>query len=430
MSGPDASFSDEERAELLAEVREYLPAFLQRDAAEQHDPVGDVSQLLNLEREDLERVVAVHRCLAPAVLAFGAGLRDGLRRPLAAGARPPEVSRSVRGPIDWAGTSGRRALAAGDPSIYVVRTPRRSFDNPENRALAWLLNQLSSMLDAAVTWRRRSTAVAAGPELGWAQRLDALRAQLEAAKRINWLSAIAPERPEAACLRRVQASRSEFYAGVVAPALESVLRLANPSPERLVEVLAERYFVPSKNSQLFEVVVALRLARAFAERSPRPRRTRLLVGEGRSSFARYAFEDGSEVTLMYQAWPETDKETMRRRLGQRHDLGSHSARPDIVLSRAGPDSDTVVLELKASQDPAYLRRGLVELLGYLADHPDLWGRNPSAWLVAPASDAFRDELADAGLPLWIVSADRVATAAVERFAGLAPAAGGATRPGL
>ena len=421
MSGPDASFSAEERAKLLAEVREYLPAFLQRDAVEQHDPVGDVSELLNLEREDLERVVAVHQCLAPAVLALGAGLRAGLCRPLAAGARPPEVSRSVRGPIDWAGTSWRRALAAGDPSIYVVRAPRRNFDNPENRALAWLLAQLSSMLDAAVTWRRRSAAAAAGgPELGWSQRLDGLRGQLKAAERINWLGAIVPEQPDAACLRRMRASRNSFYAGLVAPALESMLRLASPSPASLAEVLAERYFVPSKSSQLFEVVVALRLARAFAARSPRPRKTRLLVGEGRSSFARYTLEDGGEVTLMYQAWPETEMATMRRRLGQRHGLGSHSARPDIVLSRTGPGPDAVVLELKASQDPAYLRKGLVELLGYVADHPGLWGRDPAAWLVAPSSGAFHDEDADAGMPLWIVSADRVAAAAVERFAGPAP----------
>ncbi len=419
MSGRvDSDFLAAERAKLLAEVRAYLPLFLHRSASEQHDPVGDVCELFDLEPEDLNRVTAVHQCLDPAVLALGAALRKGLRRPLAASIRPPEVAQSVSGPIDWAGTVGRRALAGGNSSIFVVRGARRVFDTAENRALAWLLKQLTASVDAAVTWAASKGGGERTRDRRWSQRIEALRGQLAEASRVPWLHAIGVETPTPATLRKLRATRNEFYAHQVAPALESVLALTNPSAEALTEVLSHRYFRPEENWRLFEIAVALRLARAFAERSPHLRKTRLLVGEGRESFARYSFADGSEVTLMYQAWPPRDQPSMRRRLGDRHALGSREGRPDVFVVRSGPDPDAVVLELKASFDAGYLRDGLTELLGYLADHPGLWAGQPSGWLVAPSSTAFRDEDADPGSPLWIVSADRVAAAAADRFAAV------------
>jgi hypothetical protein len=422
-SAVDAKFSAAERERLLAEVREHLPAFLRRDATEQHDPVGDVRQLLNLERDDLAQVTAVHQCLDPAALEFGAALQEGLRRPATSSIRPAEVGQSVCGPIDWAGTTARRAQEGGDPSVFVVRGARRVFDTAENRALVWLLERLTAAVDAAVTWNSRDeigTGTKKPPaDPTWSQRIDGLRRELAEGRRTSWLRAIPPTAPTAATLRSLRAARSAFYAERVAPALESVLQLANPSAEVLTDVLARRYFRPEQTWRLFEIAVALRLARAFAARSPRPRRTRLLVGEGRASFARYAFDDGAEVTLTYQAWPALDRPSMRRRLGKRHGLQWREGVPDIIVVRSGPDPDAVVLELKASHNPDYLREGVDELLVYLADHPGFWARKPSGWLVAPASAAFEDGEADPDLPLWVVSADRVAAAAANRFASSA-----------
>lgn len=418
--GVDARFSAAERERLLAEVREHLPAFLRRDATEQHDPVGDVCELLNLESDDLAQVTAVHQCLDSAVLEFGAALREGLRRPATSSIRPAEIAQSVCGPIDWAGTMARRALEAGNPSIFVVRGARRVFDTAENRALVWLLERLTASVDAAITWNSRAETEAGSAKSPadptWSQRIDNLRGWLAEARRVPWLRAIPAEMPTAATLRSLRAARSTFYAVHVASALESVLSLANPSDEVLTEVLSRRYFRPEQTWRLFEVAVALRLARAFAQRSPRLRRTRLLVGKGRASFARYSFDDGAEVTLTYQAWPTLEQPSMRRQLGKRHSLDWREGIPDIIVVRRGPDPDAVVLELKASYNANYLREGIDELLGYLADQPAFWARRPSGWLVAPVSSAFKDGEADPDLPLWVVSADRVAAAAAERFA--------------
>jgi len=410
-----ASLSAGERAELLAEVRHHLPAFLHGRTTEQQDPAGDVRELLNLEEDDLGRVIAVHKCLDEAVLAFGASLGVGLRHPIAGSTPRPTVSRSVRGPVDWARTAKRRAQVPGEPASFVIPEQGAVFDTPENRAVVWLLGHLEAEADSAAAHWKPTEPEAGEPDPGWRQKIDLLRVQLAEARGFPWLRAIPAEQPTPAVLRRLGRARSGFYAERVAPAASAVLRLTDYSPETLTEVLSARYFGPESDGTLFEIAVALRLARAFRELSPRPRRTRLLMGDGRSSFARYGFDDGSEVRLAYQAWPD-DKPTMRRELIGRHGFRSpRNAVPDIIVIRTGTEPDAVILELKASHDSAYLRKGLVELSDYLADRPDLWGPQPAGWLVAPTSEAFADEVADAGFPLWIVSANQVAAAAAARF---------------
>lgn len=415
----DVEFSVEEYERLLTEVKQHLPAFLHRGASEQHDPVGDVRALLNLEARDLDRVLAVHQCLDAAVLAFGDGLRDGLRRPMTSTRRPPEVSQSVRGPVDWGATASRRALEAGNDSLFVVRSAQRIFDVEENRAVAWLLDRLEAAIATVLPPLRAAAAVpaqASAEPVGWWEQIERLRQQLQAARRVLWLRRVAPAQPTPQTLKRLRSARDAFYARTVLAASESVLRLAAPDEQALTEVLAERYFKPKETWRLFELVVALRLARALQAVSPRPRKSRLLVGVGGVPFARYGFEDGSEIALIYQGWPDDGSASKRRAAGNLHGLKVSPSRPDIFIARSGQCPDAAVLELKATFSSGYLGEGLQQLLGYLAERPDLWHGPPAGWLVAPKSSAFENRVAADGSPLWMVSADRVAVAAVARFA--------------
>jgi len=412
----EESLTPEERQALLDEVRSYLPVFLKRSATLQEDPAGDVSELLDLDQRDLDRLVAVHTCLEPAVIGFGEALEEGLSQPMAGSSITAAVSQSVRGQIDWQETQRHRARAPGELASYAVREPGKTFDTPENRAIAWLLEKLERVVDEAITWRSKKPPVGQ-EELSWWQRIDVLRRQLLAAHRTPWLQEIRAEKPSAATLRSLRSGRSVFYREKTATAAEVVLGLAEPSPETLAALLAKRYFRPKNDGDLFEVAVALRLARAFAELSPHLRQPRLMMGDGKSSFASYRFDDGSEVSVACQTWPDS-VQSMRRRFTERHQIGKQpsSARPDIIIIRKKVGvSDAVVLELKASRDASYLRKGLEELLAYLADRPELWGEKPAGWLVAPSSPAFEKEEADVGFPLWILSAEEVAGAATARF---------------
>lgn len=190
----------------------------------------------------------------------------------------------------------------------------------------------------------------------------------------------------------------------------------SPSEDDLVEMLSERYFEPAATWTIFEVCVALRLVREFAKASDKPRRSRLLVGSpGRTAFARYLLRDGSEVSLIYQAWPRDAGPSLLGETGKRQKMTMGSSKPDLFIVRDGAAPDVLLLELKASVSASYLKGGLEKLLGYLADRPGLWKRKPAGWLVAPASDAFSVS-AEEGQDLWVVDAETVAAAAVARFA--------------
>jgi hypothetical protein len=405
----DTQFAEEERAALLDEVRYHLPAFLSSSAVERVDPVGDVTELLNLRAGDLRRVVAIHVGLSAQVTAFAAGLRVGLRRPITSSTRPRVVTQAVRGSIDWGATIRLRSTSAA-AGLYVVRPARRVFDTPENRALAWVLQRLEAeLIEVAPDARAAPT--------GWSGRLQGNLRAIQAARRHPWLREIPPQRPDAATLKRLAAARTMFYKLLLPEVLRAMRRwIDHPSPADITELLCTRYFEPSRTWQLFELVIALRLARAFAGVSVGKRRGRLLTGTGRTPFASYRLSNGSEILLWYQAWPHAAGASLQTAARARHRIASGGTRPDIVIERRNDVPALLLLELKATRSPSYLGQGLSQLLGYAKERPSLLSDPACAWLVAPASGAFEAASPHPTEPLWVVDADSVATAAVERLA--------------
>lgn len=415
MSAVDTRLSDDERAAYLAEVRTHLPAFLAPAAAQQHDPVGDVRELLRLDARDLDRVVAVHLCLSAPVQRFLEALDRGLRQPITSSERPPVISQAVRGSIDWGATIRTRGLAAGDPTLYVTRPARRVFDVPENRSLRWLLEALDVYLRRAMP--RAFDEARDEEQANWGQQLRAGRKRLARARQNLWLRDVPAERPTAQTFRRLRAARTSFYADLIPEAAKVLMRYGErPTEADLTDLLCQRYFRPNEDWRLFEVVVALRLARRFAERSPHKRRARLLTGVGGGAYARYTLPEGDAVALYYQSWPDGLGASAHAKARDQHQLNAGPSRPDLVIKRTGKAPDAAVLELKASRSDSYLASGLSQLLGYLGERPDAWRHEPSGWLVAPASVAFRSASPAAGEPLWMLTSDGVAAAAVERFA--------------
>jgi hypothetical protein len=405
----DTEFAAAERDALLEEVRYHLPAFLSASAVEREDPVGDIADLLNLRTPDLRRVVAVHLGLSAQVTAFAAGLQRGLRRPITSSTRPRVVTQAVRGPIDW-GATIRLQSTGGAVGHYVVRPARRVFDTPENRALAWALQRLEAELSEVAP---DADSVGAG----WTARLQENLRAIRAARRHPWLREIPPARPDAATLKRLHAARTPFYKLLLPEVLRAMRRwIDQPSTEDLTELLCTRYFEPSRTWQLFELVVALRLARAFAAVAAGKRKGRLLTGAGRAPYAVYPLPDGSEVRLWYQAWPHAAGDSVHAAARARHSIRAGDTRPDLVLEKTGTDPALVILELKATRSSSYLGQGLSQLLGYVRERPALLSTPACAWLVAPASAAFEAAAPHEVEPLWVVDADAVAAAAVARLA--------------
>ncbi|HYI98452.1 MAG TPA: hypothetical protein VEX36_02070 [Thermoleophilaceae bacterium] len=415
MSAVDTHLEETERERLLDEVRNHLPAFLSAATTEQPNPAGDVRDLLNLEQRDLERVVAVHVCLAEPIRAFCAALPAQLRRPTSESAHLPETTQAVRSAIAWGATIAARARGASDQSRFVTRPAERNFDSPGNRALAWLIDELDKQLRRAAP---PASAVSEEAEpINWKAELSRRRAELHAARTRPWLRGVPAERPDGRGLMRLRHARSTFYARVVPDAIEALYRYAkDPTADDLVDLLCQRFFSPDRSWRLFEIVVALRLARAFADRSADGVRLRLLTNSrSRGPYATYRLEDGAEIRLYYQRWPDDMGRSLRDELKRHQGLSAGTPKPDIVVERTGDSGDAIVIEMKASHRPSYLGQGISQLLGYLMERPDFWRGRPSGWLVAPRSEAFRPVPVH-DREVWLIDADDVATAAVQRLA--------------
>lgn len=250
------AFSAGEYRSMLDEIRSYLPAFLAASAVEQHDPAGDVRELLALAAHDLERVRAVHVCLDERVRAFIDALPRGIRRPITSTLRPREVTQAVRGPIDWGATVRVRSLAGNDPSMFVIRPAQRVFDTPENRALAWSLRRLDA--EARIGLRTVSEVASDDEEAaGWLGQLHRIRSATRRALRVEWLREIAPERPTTRDRQRLAASRIAFYKHDVAGAVRTLVAADRNDEQSITDMLCQRYFRPKEAWRLFEVTVAL-----------------------------------------------------------------------------------------------------------------------------------------------------------------------------
>jgi len=416
-SGIDTSVDPAVYDAWLNDVRTWLPAFLEPSANEQSDPVADVQELMRLDPEDLRRVQAVHLCLSDQVRALVATLPAGLRRPLTSSIRPREASQAVRGPIDWGATIRLRSASGADPTLFVTRPARRIFDTPENQTLAWALRRLGIAVRAA-----RASAQETPDDFeasGWFGELHRLEAALRMARRTEWLREVEPKRPTAFARQRLATARTFFYRHAVGGVVGRLLEDERSDPLSIAEMISSRYFVPARNWKLFEIWVALRLAREFDDPrySDGMRKVRLMKGAGGvSDYARFRLHDGDEVRLIYQGWPSDPGPSVRRTTAKRHNFRPGGTIPDLMIVRTGAKPDVLVLELKATTEPGYLGEGLSQLLGYLSERPALFGRRPAGWLVAPTSGTFDDAPALEGEPLWVVGADYAPEAVAARIA--------------
>ena len=330
----DARFSDQEYQRSLDEVREYLPAFLSPAATENHDPVGDVTELMALEQSELDRVMAVHVCLSEAATVFGAALEQSMRRPLTSTERPEVLTQAVRGPIDWGATIRRRAQSGWDLSQFAVRPSRRVFDTPENRALVWVLDEL----ELAVS-RSGSGSRFGGAGRGWVGG-SARGTSGSTATRAAYRVAARASQPAAhpRVQQRLAASRLSFTDTRSATSSACCWRWLTRTSRRSRRSCASATSSQHRAWKLFEVLVALRLARELRpdpEHGLGARRQRVVAGwPGTVALLGSGLPDGGELSLTYQGWPPGGGASVRQRTASRHAFSPKPSVPDLFVSRA------------------------------------------------------------------------------------------------
>lgn len=401
MSVVDTQFTPEERSAYIQELRVELSAFVASQSSEVRDPIDSVSALTGLRKSDLRRVAMVHLALSDEVRQFADSLVKGTRRPTNDTVRPVVVSQSVRGGIDWASTIRSRSTAGYPKHLYAVRPAQRAFDTPENQALAWFLDELDARLRTITTATEDSDVGVYS--LDWIASIAWVRGEIAKARRLYWLRDVTPVRPGHVALKRLTQSRLAFYRVDLLEAIQTYNEFVlAPSPSDLAELLCDRYFVPERNWKLFEILIAIRVAKAIQEQFGPPRLS-LLVEGTRIPYAVYR-KDGFEVRLWYQTWPKSARGSSQRRTMGRFHIAGQSTIPDLVVEVVeSHHSSGLLLELKASKNAGTLSSGIVQALGYLKDRPAIFDwRTPAAAVVAQKSDAFTPTENETGLDVAVV----------------------------
>lgn len=417
MSEVDTRFEPAEREAFITELRVELAAFIAGATTERTSASEDVSALLNLTPGDLQRVAATHVALHERVREFVAAVAGGaLRSPITNSVRPVIVSHTIRGPIDWGRTVRARATSGQSTTTYAIAPAQRAFDTPENQALAWLIEELDTVF-RSVPSLSADTEVGVG-SASWMSEIRDMRGVLTSARRVYWLRNVEPKRPGAATLKRLAAARSVFYRFHVAGAIAVLYRFLHaPEPDDLIELIADRYFVPHRDWKLFEIVVALRLTRRLGEIAD-SRVDRLLTGVGQQPYARFRLGTW-EVRLWYQSWPRDSGRSAHQTALHRYQVVADPTRPDVVVEVLGRDGYRlgILLEAKASRRASYLSQGVIQSLGYMKDRPVLFTEQPSAAVVAPPSNAFTPNADQADIDVAIVNSDSITDWVTDRVLG-------------
>jgi hypothetical protein len=405
MSVIDSSMDPALRAVMLSEVQALLPAFLSAASVERDGPVNAAVELLGLPESDLRRVLAVHVMLATPVRELVAELPTGVRSPLTSSARPRVAGRTITSGIDWAATARHRATSSPLGDVWVTRPANRIFDIPENRALAWVLLKLEERGTVAVS----PTGEAPG---AWGDEIRFMTGVVHRARRTAWLEGVPPTWPGDEAYFRLKADRTGFYRIRLTEAARYLRRLLlEPSSGDIVQALSDRYFEPRQDWKLFEIGILMRITQALGKVGARVSSTRLFHNGRGGPFARFRMNPTREVRLWYQSWPPATLPSVLDDAVRYYELPSAVNRPDIVveLFESGRSVRAIILELKASSSGTYLSSGLSQLLGYLRDRPRLLTEPASGWLIAPTGAGFRSKIPN-GRPLWVTSADEVASA--------------------
>ncbi len=327
----------------------------------------------------------------------------------------PELCRSLRGrtvvvPESRRGRlTGRldvpRTLASrlrGDAETLSSRVRTRRFDHPAEvlvRAVTVRLLEVFGALrrawgDASPSW--------AGGVIEWEV---ALRHSLERTtlRRVDEVafSSLDP--------RVLEGHRHPAFAS--ARVLLEALRgtLDDDDPLRLARWLCRASLWPLEPWQRFELAVGLTLAQRVEERLQRGEPGRWSVRHAviepqREDIVAFDTDDGRRIRIFYNQSPLVGG---ARRDAIGHYFGDDAAsRPDFVVvgERPGRPRRAVVVEVKLSENPAYLHRGYDEALAYSIDYSDDLVARVGAVLVTkrsqPGAPRPTDKVVVIGWPDW------------------------------
>ena len=383
-------WTPQDRARVLAEVKDELWRYVGRHARDMPSAVGLIANLTGLTPPALETLRHLHLLLSDEVAVFvDEALPDLLGRRWAMTARRLEVGRGpVRGPVAWGATMAARARSGGsDHGLYASTTAHKYLETPELYLLRNILNALEQAIDIA---RERFGELSAA---GWSERVSRVA---DAARRHPALARFdtvadhgtaRQDRPSAcdpnsitpailnACARSTRSS-ARALAAVYVYYQDLVVA---PTSAALLRALERRVLVPLDDDLLYELW-ALLGAVAVLDEAGWSLRAAGLAGQDAVPFT-YVSGDGRTTTRLYFGHtPSRWRARSRyRALFARYGLAGATRRPDLIVeARQGQRRRYLLVEVKRTRDAGYIADSIYKVLGYLADFAAVFEEQPDA----------------------------------------------------
>ena len=281
--------------------------------------------------------------------------------------REQVVGPGLRGNPIWHRTITNRLCGSLGAGRYISRTAHRSFDLPENRALAWLVADLIDCVDL-ITRRVRGPAVPRCVE-----RIGSL---CRGARGHHWFGDVRPPRAVTSAminsLRRHRRPQYREAAILVGKRQAFATRDVDAWWYSLLALLAVNWLEPIGDDDLFELfVLALTIDIIEVELGFGLPTEYGLVAPRRRCVAKFE-KCGQTVMVYFDQSPVTVMD-LQSEYGKvvrlHHGLVGSARRPDVlVVAEDGNGRRVALIEAKRSRDRRYISDGVYKLFGYMFDY--------------------------------------------------------------
>ncbi|MFY7835798.1 MAG: hypothetical protein ACOVQ0_05905 [Novosphingobium sp.] len=315
----------------------------------------------------------------------------------------PSVEPSFKGRVLWQETVMGRLSGAVPRGRYLVQHVEKSADIPENRLLKLFLTRI---VTSASEMARRGTGALP-------KRLADIRDSATQALSNTYLLGVELEhRIGARMLATALRHRDPRYSRLAHLARDFDQAVIRGKWAQLMELLRKGWLAPVSSDDLFELYTLILVMQAvehdlgFGEPLSYG-----LIQRGRSAVATYRHPDSAvKAEIFFDQVPSgifgTSSEYLQI-VGAHNGVTGQERRPDIMVRFIiGTVERRVLVEVKETEDPAYIRDSVYKVLGYMRDFAGIWAgladQFPKALLVFPTGVAPRGTPAD----IVMVSSDQ------------------------
>ncbi|QSX09573.1 hypothetical protein J0B03_05810 [Alkalibacter rhizosphaerae] len=286
----------------------------------------------------------------------------------------------VRGNIDWQSTFIKRNGINADTSLFIVRDQNREFDTKPNRMLKYILHHLYKLLQDI------EKLIPGEIEPEWFTNIASMESSLIMILNCSYIKQVTLVKNITSDLVASGLKhRNPLYRliGKIAQKYYSVY--VKKDPDSIFEIIRSQILVPKSVDKVFEILTLFNCVKTADElkNSFGGKRNFSLLRSKYDNKIIYEYDNGVTINIFYQHTPKSLSSHSRYfDIMKSYGYNAKMAIPDIVVECISVDSSYVsIIEVKYSDDVAYIGTGLQTLLAYVCDYEKAWSEKSKAMLI-------------------------------------------------